>query len=46
MAGTQHTCAATWACKVFCWGKDEYGQLGLADGAARSFTPVEIQGGF
>ena len=42
--GTEHTCAATVAGKVKCWGWNQYSQLGSATFGASSRIPVEIAG--
>lgn len=42
--GTSHACALTNADKVFCWGSDTFGQLGLGDTSTGNSvkTPVEV----
>jgi alpha-tubulin suppressor-like RCC1 family protein len=40
----EHTCARTAAGQEYCWGNNEYGQLGDADGiTAPKITPVTVQ---
>ena len=39
--GDSHTCAVTADGNVYCWGGNNYGQLGIG-GTASSFVPVEI----
>jgi cysteine-rich repeat protein len=41
-AGTEHTCARLNDGSVKCWGRNEYGQLGLGDTAARGDGPGEM----
>jgi alpha-tubulin suppressor-like RCC1 family protein len=40
-AGGQHTCARTNDGAVFCWGSNEYGQLGVGAGLGTT-TPVQV----
>ncbi len=47
-AGTYHTCAISTAGAAYCWGRNDYGQLG--GGSALGFntgtvTPVQVAGG-
>ena len=47
-AGTSHTCAISTTGSAYCWGRDDYGQLGdglqLPYGTGNA-TPVPVQGG-
>ncbi|MEO7112365.1 MAG: hypothetical protein ABI183_18110 [Polyangiaceae bacterium] len=43
-AGISHTCAATADNRVFCWGSNLYGQLGVPDAASVNFVPQEVLG--
>lgn len=44
-AGPDHTCAIVEGGKVFCWGNNEFGQLGVgADSFGTYTTPVEVKG--
>lgn len=44
-AGFNHTCARTTTGRLYCWGDNEFGALGIgAFGPPRS-TPVQVQGG-
>jgi alpha-tubulin suppressor-like RCC1 family protein len=40
-AGGEHACARNDEGKLYCWGNNNFGQLGLDDQAVR-FTPVEV----
>lgn len=40
--GDAHTCALTQDGNVYCWGGNDYGQLGIG-GVLSSFVPTEIQ---
>lgn len=45
--GRQHTCAATAAGAVWCWGDNQYGQLGSAKGNGKDTaqpTPIQVAG--
>ncbi len=44
-AGHVHTCARTTGGRLFCWGADNYGQLGNGGANSGSTTPVEVAGG-
>lgn len=41
-AGYDHTCAVLSDGRVKCWGKNNYGQLGLGDAASRGTTPATM----
>lgn len=44
-AGDQHSCAIVEGGKVFCWGNNEYGQLGAGtDAPTIVATPIEVKG--
>jgi alpha-tubulin suppressor-like RCC1 family protein len=48
-AGREHTCAVTTAGAAYCWGFDEYGQLGddaLTATGSSSATPSPVSGGY
>ena len=40
-AGGEHACARNDQGKLYCWGNNNFGQLGLDDQVVR-FTPVEV----
>lgn len=42
--GGSHTCGLSTGNQVFCWGNNEYGQLGASDTTARR-TPAVLSGG-
>ena len=42
-AGTEHTCAVNAAKELYCWGRNNYGQLGLSDSSDRD-TPTQVGG--
>lgn len=46
-AGARHTCALVNLGEIYCWGDNSQGQLGQADGTARSTKPrkVDLIGG-
>ncbi len=44
-AGFRHTCALTTAGTAFCWGNNDYGQLGAGVFGGLSDTPVQVAGG-
>ena len=48
-AGPTHTCGVTPAGKAYCWGQDDFGQLGSGDRVYRNKGmqpyPVEVYGG-
>ena len=41
-AGGYHTCGLATDGRAFCWGSDQYGQLGNGGGSANSQSPVQI----
>jgi len=43
--GDYHSCAITAAGAAWCWGRDEYGQLGDNSVATRRTSPVAVAGG-
>ncbi|MCS6900640.1 MAG: hypothetical protein NZX77_12845 [Polyangiaceae bacterium] len=44
-AGDHHTCAIVEGGKVFCWGDNEFGQVGAGPGAPEYYTvPIEVKG--
>jgi alpha-tubulin suppressor-like RCC1 family protein len=44
-AGDHHTCAITKGGKVFCWGDNEFGQVGAGAGSLGYYTtPTEVKG--
>jgi alpha-tubulin suppressor-like RCC1 family protein len=43
-AGDEHTCAIASDDSVWCWGRNNYGQLGIAQSTTESATPLKIQG--
>jgi alpha-tubulin suppressor-like RCC1 family protein len=40
-----HTCAVDTSGRVWCWGSDDYGQLGNGKTVTYSEVPVQVQGG-
>ncbi len=44
-AGFNHTCARTPSGVGFCWGKNQFGQLGANSTVATSTTPLRVAGG-
>lgn len=45
-AGVAHTCGVTTTGKAYCWGSNEYGQLGNGDSShSNSYLPVAVVGG-
>ena len=44
VAGGQFTCGITTGDEVFCWGRNDIGQLGTGSSAGASSTPAEIAG--
>ena len=43
-AGNEHTCALKNSGKIFCWGSNEYGELGHITSADNSYTPLVVGG--
>jgi alpha-tubulin suppressor-like RCC1 family protein len=43
-AGVSHTCALRADGRVFCWGRNNVGQLGRASAGSLSNTPVQVEG--
>ncbi len=43
-AGYDHTCAATESGKIYCWGRNKFGQLGAETRRSFSSLPVEVEG--
>lgn len=43
-AGSQFTCGATTGDEVYCWGRNDGGQLGTGSSASGNSTPTEIAG--
>jgi alpha-tubulin suppressor-like RCC1 family protein len=43
-AGSQFTCGATTGDEVYCWGRNDAGQLGTGSSATGNSTPAEIAG--
>src|SRR5687768_2357382 len=43
-AGQQFTCGLTTGDEVFCWGRNDAGQLGTGSSTGASSTPTEIAG--
>jgi alpha-tubulin suppressor-like RCC1 family protein len=41
--GYDHTCALVEGGRVFCWGANHVGQLGVTDVAVESTTPLEVE---
>lgn len=44
-AGLDHSCAVTTAYQIFCWGRNDYGQLGDGSTAKVRLKPVLVTGG-
>jgi alpha-tubulin suppressor-like RCC1 family protein len=44
-AGSWHTCAETTEGKAYCWGNNNWGQLGIGTSGAGRLTPVPVFGG-
>jgi alpha-tubulin suppressor-like RCC1 family protein len=44
-AGSQFTCGVTTGDRVYCWGRNDGGQLGTGSASQASATPAEIAGG-
>ena len=43
-AGNSSSCGVTTASKVFCWGSDQYGQVGNGGGISDRTTPTAVAG--
>jgi alpha-tubulin suppressor-like RCC1 family protein len=43
-AGGYHTCAINLLDKVFCWGRGDYGQLGIGRSLLKSYWPRRVAG--
>jgi alpha-tubulin suppressor-like RCC1 family protein len=43
-AGFEHTCAVTDAGAAFCWGSNDYGELGNGELGGQSTKPVQVKG--
>jgi alpha-tubulin suppressor-like RCC1 family protein len=43
-AGNEHTCARTAGGQAYCWGSDQYGQLGDGEAYASGATPRLVEG--
>lgn len=46
VAGNAHTCALTTAGAAYCWGANNYGQLGGASTLVRDSLPMLVAGGY
>ena len=44
-AGRDHSCAVTVDGAAYCWGSNEFGQLGSLGAGASSATPIAVDGG-
>lgn len=44
-AGYHFTCGLTLENRVFCWGTDQQGRLGIGGGSGTRSSPVEVSGG-
>lgn len=44
-AGGQHTCGIRASGRLYCWGRDDQGQLGNGPGSASTSTPGAVAGG-
>lgn len=40
--GREHVCVATTAGRVYCWGNNEFGQIGMDTESARSLVPHQV----
>lgn len=45
-AGESHTCGLSVEGEVWCWGRDNHGQLGNGPGSANALTPQRVAGGY
>lgn len=43
--GSDHTCGITTDNRLFCWGRNDFGQLGIGNAGVGGATPVEVTPG-